>query len=56
MRSSKQESNMTATYTIDAITMKLFGKKGTIFRLLKDGEVVRVFDCKAEAEAALAAA
>ncbi len=50
------ESNMQATYTIDAITMKLFGKKGTIYRLLKNGEVVEVFDNKAEADAALSAA
>lgn len=42
--------------TIDAITMKLFGKKGTIYRLLKNGEVVGVFDNKAEADAALSAA
>lgn len=46
---------MQAAYTIDAITMKLFGKKGTIYRLLKNGEVVGVFDNKAEADAALSA-
>ena len=50
------EINMQATYTIDAITMKLFGKNGTIYRLLKNGEVVEVFDNKAEADAALSAA
>ena len=47
---------MQATYTISAITMKLFGQKGTIYRLMKNGEVVCVFDNKAEAEQALAAA
>jgi len=36
--------------------MKLFGKNGTIYRLLKNGEVVGVFDNKAAAVAALAAA
>ena len=46
---------MTTTYTIDSITMKLFGKKGTLYRLLKDGEVVGVYESKGEAEAAQAA-
>lgn len=46
---------MQTTYTIDAITMKLFGKKGTLYRLLKNGEVVGVYETKAEAEAAQAA-
>jgi hypothetical protein len=46
---------MTTTYTIDALTIKLFGKKATLYRLLKNGEVVGVYETKAEAEAAQAA-
>lgn len=46
---------MTTTYTIDAMTIKLFGKKGTMYRLLKNGEVIGVYASKQEAEAAQAA-
>jgi hypothetical protein len=37
--------------TIDQITIKLFGKKETCFRVFKDGELVKVCATKAEAEA-----
>lgn len=37
--------------TIDKITVKFLGKKETIFRAIQDGEVVQVFETKAEAEA-----
>lgn len=43
---------MNATYTIDAITMKFLGKKGTLYRLFKNGELMGVYETKAEAEAA----
>lgn len=43
-------------FATDSVTIKLFGKKITSYRLLKDGEVVQVFETKKEAEAAKAAA
>jgi transposase-like protein len=48
---------MTATLTIDKLTIKFLGKKETVYRLLDQaGEVVAVYATKAEAEAAVAAA
>lgn len=38
-----------ATYTIDTLTIKLFGVKGQIHRVFKDGELVQTFETKAEA-------
>lgn len=52
---NRREEMQATTYTIDAVVMKLFGKKATIYRLLKSGEVVGVYETKAEAEAAQAA-
>jgi hypothetical protein len=41
--------------TINKLTIKLFGKKETIFRVLdKDGEVVKVFLTLEEAQAFVA--
>ena len=38
--------------TIDKITIKMFGTKGTIYRVLdSDGEVVQVFESLADAVA-----
>lgn len=42
-------------YTIDALTTTFLGVKGTVYRLFKDGEIVGVFESKAEALAAQAA-
>lgn len=41
--------------TIDSITLKLFGTKSTVYRAIENGEVVRVFDNREEAEAWIAA-
>lgn len=42
--------------TINAITLKLFGTKGTIYRVLdKSGEVVKVCNTREEAEAWMSA-
>lgn len=46
---------MQATYTTDSLTIKFLGKKSTVHRLLKNGEVIGVYETKAEAEAAKAA-
>jgi hypothetical protein len=46
---------MNTTYTIDKMTMKFLGVKGTVYRLFKNGELIRVFDTMEEAEAAKAA-
>lgn len=41
--------------TIDKLTIKLFGKKETVYRVLDaDGEVLRVFATLAEAQAHVA--
>ena len=37
--------------TIAAITIKLFGKKANIYRVMRAGQVVQVFDSLADAEA-----
>ena len=42
-------------YTTDSMTIKLLGKKCTVHRLLRNGEVIGVYETKAEAEAARAA-
>lgn len=48
---------MNTTLILDKLTIKFLGKKETVYRLLdNNGEVVRVFATKEEAEAALAAA
>lgn len=47
---------MQTTLILDKLTIKFLGKKLTFWRLLdQDGEVVRVFETKEEAEAAQAA-
>jgi hypothetical protein len=43
------------TTKITAMTIKFLGKKETVYRLFKNGELVRVFATKEEAEAAQAA-
>ena len=40
--------------TIDALRIKLFGQVGTVYRVLRNGEVIGVYETKAEAEAAKA--
>jgi hypothetical protein len=55
IESATGASNMTATYTIDKLTMKFLGVNGTVYRLFKNGELIRVYDSMAEAEAAQAA-
>jgi hypothetical protein len=37
--------------TISPVTVKFLGNKITTFRVMKDGEPVRVFETKAEAQA-----
>ena len=41
---------------IEAMTIKLFGKKETVFRLFKNGELIGVYATQKEAEAAQAVA
>lgn len=41
-------------HTIDTLTIKLFGKKETVVRVLLNGEVVQVCEDRAEAEAWIA--
>ena len=40
---------------IDKLTIKFLGKKETVYRVFKDGELIRIFTSKEEAEAFLAA-
>ncbi len=40
--------------TISALTIKLFGKKNTLYRVMRDGEVVHVAETHAEAAAWIA--
>ncbi|MES2942904.1 MAG: hypothetical protein V4772_08550 [Pseudomonadota bacterium] len=42
-------------FKVTSLTIKLFGKKETVFRVFKNGELVRVCESQADADSWVAA-
>jgi hypothetical protein len=55
IESATKRSRTMNTLTIDTLRIKLFGKVGTMYRVLRNGSVIGVYETQAEAEAAKAA-